>query len=144
MIQRIQSIFFLAAALCFGGEFMTSFASANVNSIALFADGHYNVMDHVSLQILTGLGILLCLVSIFLFRNRPLQIRIGYLATTLAIILPIVAVLIYMDQTSSSSDFEVNDQLGIYLPVGMIIFSILGVRAVKKDEELVESMDRLR
>ena len=144
MIQRIQTIFFLLAGACFGGEFATSFAAATTTQVPLFADGVYNVFDHIGLQLLAGLGLVMCLLVIFLYKNRQTQIKIGYLCTTLAILLPVAAVLIYMNQTQSAADFQVEDQLGIYLPIGMIIFSLLGVKYVKRDDKLVESMDRLR
>lgn len=144
MIQRIQSIFFLLAAGCFGGEFATSFASTNKSVNGLFNDQVYNLQDHIGLQIIVGLGLVLSLVAIFLYKNRDNQIKLGYVIATLAILLPIAAILIYMGQSEGLETVEVNDDLGLYLPVGMILFTLLAVRFVKKDNQLVQSMDRLR
>ena len=93
---------------------------------------------------MTGLGVLLSLASIFMYGNRKNQIKTGYMLATIATILPLIAVLIYMGQTENMGDLQVNDGAGLYLPIGMILFAILGVTFTKKDEQLVQSMDRLR
>jgi len=101
------------------------------------------ISDHPALQVIAGLGILLSLVAIFLYQNRNNQIKLGYVVATLAILLPVVALLLFMNEPNLDN-IEVSDNLGLYLPLGMIIFSLLAVRFVKKDNKLVESMDRLR
>ncbi len=143
MIQRIQSLLFLLAAACFGGEFATSMASSDQSVSGIFGDQLYTLSDHPALQVIAGLGILLSLVAIFLYQNRNNQIKLGYVVATLAILLPVVALLLFMNEPNLDN-IEVSDNLGLYLPLGMIIFSLLAVRFVKKDNKLVESMDRLR
>lgn len=143
MIQRIQSLLFLLAAGCFGGEFATSMASSDKMVNGIFGDQLYTLADHPALQVIAGLGILLSLVAIFLYKNRDNQIKLGYVVTTLAVLLPIVALLLFMNEPNLDN-VEVSDNAGLYLPIGMIIFSVLAVRFVKKDNKLVESMDRLR
>ena len=144
MIQRMQSLFFLLAAGCFGGEFATSFASSDIANEGIFSDQLYNLSDHPGLQIITGIGLLISIAAIFLYRNRTLQVKLGYVLATIAILLPVVAVLIFMNHTGQAENLQIEDQLGLYLPLGMIVFSLLAVRYVKKDEKLVQSMDRLR
>lgn len=150
MIQRVQSIFFLLAALCFGGEFLTSFASSSSSVSGMFSDQLYNLYDHPALLVICGLGAALSLATIFLYKNRPLQKKLGYIIITLGIILPIVAILLYMNETNTAlslrnaDDVEISDSIGLYLPIGMILFGALAIRGVSRDSELVESMDRLR
>ena len=144
MIQRIQSIFFFLSAACFGGEFATSFAESSQSISGIFEDQLYNLSDHVGLQIIAGIGMILSLLSIFMYKNRMNQIKLGYIITTLAILLPIAAVLIYINQSQNLDQAVISDRIGLYLPIGMIICSTLAVRFIKKDEKLVESMDRLR
>lgn len=146
MIQRVQSIFFLLAALCFGGEFLTAFATSSSSVAGMFKDQLYNLYDHPALLAICGLGALLSLVTIFLYKNRNLQKKLGYLIITLAILLPIVAVLLYTNDNAASDEVTANisDSVGLYLPLGMILFAALAVRGVSRDNDLVESMDRLR
>jgi len=143
----VQSIFFLLAALCFGGEFLAPFAKSSISVAGMFKDQLYNLYDHPALIGICGLGALLSLVTIFLYKNRPLQKKLGYLIITLAIILPIVAVLLYTNDSlalDQVDQVEITDSVGLYLPIGMILFTALAVRGVSKDSKLVESMDRLR
>ena len=144
MIQRIQSIFFLLCAGFFGGAFTVPFATTSKSITGIFSDQMYNLSDHIALQILAGLGIAFSLGAIFLYKNRKNQIKLGYVITTVAILLPLIGILIYMNETKELSDFIVEDGIGIYLPIGTIITAILATRFVKKDEQLVASMDRLR
>ncbi len=144
MIQRIQSVFFLLTGAFFGGEFATSFASSSQSASGIFNDQVFNLYDHIGLQIMAVLGIVLSIVAIFLFKNRGRQIKIGYLLTTLSILLPVAAILIFTGQSDQIEVTDINDSLGLYLPLGMIISSMLAVRFIKKDEQLVQSMDRLR
>lgn len=144
MIQRVQSIFFLLTGLCFGGEFIAPFASADKTSSGIFYDGLYNVQDHIGLMIIAGLGGLLSIIALFLYKNRGQQMKLGYLVTTIAIILPIISILIFMNHSKDMPDILINDGVGAYLPLGMVVFSLLALRYVKKDEQLVKSMDRLR
>ncbi|MFT4565181.1 MAG: cytochrome bd-type quinol oxidase subunit 2 [Saprospiraceae bacterium] len=144
MIQRIQTIFYFLSGLCFGGEFVLPFATSTTQNSGIFSDMKYNVNDHIGLLILTGLGVVLSLAAVFMYGNRKNQMKTGYLLATIAIILPVIAVLIYIGQTESIGDIVINDGAGLYLPIGMILFAILGVTFTKKDEKLVKSMDRLR
>ncbi len=147
MIQRVQSIFFLLAALFFGGEFFAAFAKSDSTLQGLFSDQLFNLYDHPALLAICGLGVALSLATIFIYNNRPLQKKLGYLIITLAIVLPIVAILLYMNDSQAMSDTNqvaIGDSAGLYLPIGMILFAGLAVRGVAKDDKLVESMDRLR
>ena len=142
MIQRLQTLFFLLAAICFGAEFAVPFATASKSAAGFFVDSRYEVLDHPALMILAGLGALLSVVAIFMYRHRKNQIKTGYIITTLAILLPVVALLLMMSDPADEN--TITDQAGTYLPLGMILFSVLAVRFTKKDEKLVKSMDRLR
>ena len=144
MIQRIQSLFLFIAAGCFGGEFATAFASSSNTVAGLFADQKYTIMDHPALIVLTSLGALISLIAIFMFKHRSNQLKMTYLAATIAIILPIIAVLIYSNQTSTLGNVEIYDDAGLYLPIGMLVFSLLAAHFIRKDDKLVKSMDRLR
>ncbi len=144
MIQRIQSVFLLIAAGFFGGEFFTSFASVTQSITGIFSDGLYNVYDNPFLLALAGLGLVLSLITIFLFKNRALQTKLCYFIGTLSILLPLVGVLIYSNQMEALGDIDPDDQLGLYLPIGSLIFSIMAASYIKKDQKLVKSMDRLR
>ena len=145
MIQRIQSIFLFLAGVGTLSLFQFPFANtdAKVEKSMLFADGIYNILDHVALIAIFAIAGLLALTAIFLFKNRQLQARlsIGSIAANIAGI--IVTVVLFM-QDSVSEQNGIDDGIGMYLPVVGIICAALGVHYIRKDDKLVKSMDRLR
>lgn len=145
MIQRIQSIFLLLAAFVFGAMFMAPLATSDTATAQFLADKVYDVMDHPVLMGLSGLGALLALVSIFQFRNRKLQLRMGYIVIALAILLPLSSFLLFTGESAQmASSAQVTDQFGLFLPGGAILFTVLANYFIRKDDRLVKSMDRLR
>ncbi len=145
MIQRLQSIFYLLTSGVFFSEFAFPFAISNNSTTRYFEDMVYNIQDHIILLILTCLGGGLALLNIFMFKNRALQLRLGYLLIILAILLPVVAVLLILtDGTSTAVGEEISERAGIFMPILAIIFTVMANKYVKKDDNLVRSMDRLR
>jgi len=145
MLQRIQSIFLLLASASFWTLFAFPFASSDKPTAQFLADQSYAINDHIVLLILAILGGVIALGAIFLFRNRPLQIRMSYLSLILSILLPVaVVVLFYTEASENSMNVEIDDRFGIYLPIIGIIASIFAARFIRKDEKTVRSMDRLR
>jgi len=145
MLQRIQSIFLLLTSIAFFLLFTVNFASSDKTFEGVFSDQIYNIMDSPILIGLTVIGGVLAIINIFMFNNRPLQLRLGYLLITLCILLPLVALLLVINENGPrlSSD-EVDDSLGIYLPVVGLIATVIANRFINKDNKLVKSMDRLR
>jgi len=145
MIQRIQSIFLLLSGIAFFSLFMVPFATSDVVIPQLFNDLVYNIQDSPILLGLCILGGLISIVAIFLYNNRPLQLKMTYVATVFSILLPLVVILlIYNEGTSGANADKIDDKLGIYLPFVSLVFSILAARSIGKDENTVRSMDRLR
>ena len=146
MIQRIQTIYLALAAACAFGLFGLPFATStqNADATSLFADGIYNINDHTALLALFCAAGALVLISIFLFNNRQQQLLMGrfaIIANTIGIIL--VLIFLYQDGAQTGAA-EVNEQLGIGLPILFIVFALLAQRAISKDEKLARSADRLR
>ncbi|MEN0006605.1 MAG: DUF4293 domain-containing protein [Bacteroidota bacterium] len=146
MIQRIQSIFLLLAAGGALGVFGLPFASTSqaVSESAIFADAQYNVFDNPALMALFGIGGALALVSIFLFNNRKLQMRLTIFAFIAVLIGTILGVVSFMTSSSEMGDATIQDEFGMYLPAVALLFALLAYRFINKDEKLVKSMDRLR
>lgn len=142
MIQRIQSVFYLLAALCAVGLFFLPIATSDKTAGMFFEDKVFNVQDHIGLLVVTGLAVLLPLVAIFLFKNRPLQLKLGYSSLLFPILLLAAGAYVFFTKGEGSSIVSAN--AGMFLPIGILLFAVLGNRFVKKDEDLVKSSDRLR
>lgn len=143
MIQRIQSIWLLLAAVFAALTFRFPFYSGQmVIDPATHATSHadLNANTTVGLTILTVLAGAIAFADIFLFRNRTMQLRIAYLGMVATIALIAVYILAIEHFVSGSS----NLALSCILPFMILLFYILAARGIWKDQRLVRSMDRLR
>ena len=84
---------------------------------------------------------LLALFSIFSYKDRQKQFVLGRLIILINLFL--LGILIYL---SLNLPGEVTSEkgIGMFLPTVAILFSVMANRAIKKDEDLVKSVDRLR
>lgn len=136
----------LAAGATFG-LFGLPFASTpeKVAGSEIFADGLYNIMDNPALIGLFSAGGLLTFISIFLFNNRPLQMRMTIFAFTFNLIGIVLGVIFFMQNSAAiGEETPVNDGSGLYAIGAALILLLVAYRFINKDEKLVRSMDRLR
>src|SRR6187551_720134 len=101
MIQRIQTIFLFFAAACFAILFMVPMATSDKPTAQFLADQVYTIQDQMVLMGLTVLGALIALFAIFLFNNRKLQVKLGYVLIVLAILLPVAAFIFLSNDTAN-------------------------------------------
>ena len=145
MIQRIQSIFLLLASGGFWSLFKLPFANSDKVSSPIFEDSIFNLFDNTILLVLAILGGIISISAIFLYNNRQLQLRLGYLNIICALFLGLVACwLVFIQANQYTPAIEINDNIGLYMPLLSLIFAILANYFIKKDDKLVDSMDRLR
>jgi hypothetical protein len=85
---------------------------------------------------------LLALIAIFLFKNRKLQFVFGRIIILINLFL--LGLLIYLSLNLSGEASVSEKGIGMFLPVLAILFIVLANKAIKKDEDLVKSVDRLR
>ena len=84
----------------------------------------------------------LAFISILLFKNRQNQFVVNRLNILLNLFL--LGFFVYRS-LSLSGETEVSEKgIGMLIPVFSIVFLVLANRAIKKDEDLVKSVDRLR
>lgn len=147
MIQRIQSIYLFLASLCGFGLFGLPFASTEqaIASSQLFAsDAQYTISDSTGVLVLFIGAALAALAAIFLFKQRLVQIRIAVLAVVLNILGLLLSFWVFMKDAPNMGEAPVEEQFGLGLPALFIVFGMLAVSGIRKDEKLVKSMDRLR
>lgn len=157
MWQRKQTIFLaLAALLAFGTWAFPVVTYERLKEDFTFRtsglfDATGAAVKEVGLKVpfhivLTVIGVAL-LGCILLFRNRPRQIR--FVRGTYLITLAVIAFFFITDnaiQTYLEPGGAVVSHYGasFFFPLGTLIFSFLAERAIRADEELVRSADRLR
>ena len=147
MIQRIQSLFLLlaaASAFClFAVPFGTT-ASPVADNI-LYQDAEYNILDSPALLGLFCVAGSLAFISIFLFRNRKIQILLGRFAIIANIIGFVLVLIFYFNNAEGLAVGEDQENIiGFSLPIAFLVFAFLALHYISKDNKLVQSMDRLR
>lgn len=138
MIQRVQSILMLLAALCLGGLFLLPFASSASTDATIFSDNMFTIHDKLALVILSSLGALIAFISIFIYSNRKLQMKINVLGILLSG--AIFGLALGIQHKTSLGNYEA----GYILPIVSFILLLAANYFIGKDEKTVRSMDRLR
>jgi hypothetical protein len=102
----------------------------------------YFMMDIVYVS-LFGLSTTLTLLSILSYKKRQQQFVMGRLNLILNLIL--LGLFVYRTLNLSGETATVSEKgIGMFLPIFSIVFLVLANKAIKKDEDLVKSVDRLR
>lgn len=137
MIQRIQSVWLLTAAVCVFLTYTLPFytgASPKAAGVVYELNGRESFL----LIIATFITGALAAVTIFLFKNRTLQLRL----CVLGILLEAILIFLYYRevQTFTSGTYA----LWAILHSVVVICFVLAARAINKDEKLIKESDRLR
>jgi len=135
MIQRIQSLYLVLTAIVAGGlPFVFNLWKATNDSVVFAIDKHYIFAGFM-------ISAVMSLASIFMFKNRKSQFIINRLNIILNFIL--LAVFVYSSLTAPG-EMQVSEKGVGILPIISIVLLVLANKAIKKDEDLVKSVDRLR
>ncbi|MDX1365167.1 DUF4293 domain-containing protein [Arenibacter latericius] len=136
MIQRIQTVYLivvilLGAVLPF---FVNLWSDAAGNEI--YAD------NAVFISIVFYGSAVLALMAILMYKNRKNQFVMNRLNMILNLFL--LGFFVYRSLNLSGETSVSEKGIGMLIPVFSIVFLVLANRAIKKDEDLVKSVDRLR
>ena len=136
MLQRIQTLYLLiAAGISVGLIFLFPIWETQKGTM-VYA---YNELVYFILFLGSGL---LSIVSIFMFKNRKLQFVLGRLNIISNFFL--LGFFVYQSLKVSGETMVSEKGIGMFLPIISIVFLALANKAIKKDEDLVKSVDRLR
>jgi peptidoglycan/LPS O-acetylase OafA/YrhL len=136
MIQRVQSLYLLLVVLLNATVVFWLPLWKTEEGIEVFA------METPWLAGLFALSGVLALFSIFMFKNRKLQFVLGRLNIILNFVL--LGFFVYWT-LMVPGEMQISEKgIGMFLPVLSIVFLVLANKAIKRDEDLVKSVDRLR
>lgn len=136
MLQRIQTVYLLIAAIVSLGLIFVFALWQSEEGSAVYAQ------DQLTIFIMFIASGLLSLISIFMFKNRKLQFVLGRINIVLNFF--ILGVFVYWS-LSLPGEMNISEKgIGMFLPIISIVFLVLANKAIKKDEDLVKSVDRLR
>lgn len=177
MIQRIQTIYLLLAACAMALCFIFPTASIEgTTTMGTQLTGELSVIPHDvpdmyeqimqgqdvvvgqkqfintwPFMVIGGLACLIAVVSMFLFTNRPRQVKIVSLGFLLSVVYVFLLLFWGIDTWADAArtsmdckDASLSYGVGTWSPMVAIVLSILAQRAIKKDEAKVRAADRLR
>ena len=136
MIQRIQSIYLIIVALLGGVGPFVAYLWLDANGKEFFAQN--DIVVSLAFYASGALG----LIALFLFKKRQNQFVINRLNIILNLFL--LGFFVYRSLNLSGETLVSEKGIGMLIPVFSIVFLVLANRAIKKDEDLVKSVDRLR
>jgi hypothetical protein len=136
MLQRVQTVYLVISASIMGALYIWFPTIISEKGLILISKD-----EPVILGLIFG-SILIAFFSIFSYKKRKSQFVINRLNIILNFFL--LGVFVYRSLTLSGEILVSEKGIGVFLPIISIVFLVMANKAIKKDEDLVKSVDRLR
>lgn len=133
MIQRIQSLYILIYLFSKSFLLYTSLLYTNPFNIFVYK---FDLFPAILIFLIAASAI-----ALFNFKNRKVQIKILYFQIIIQLII-LISILILACSVTNPIKFLQNYQILIYL-IGFLLL-ILALIGIKKDQKLIDSIDRIR
>jgi peptidoglycan/LPS O-acetylase OafA/YrhL len=136
MLQRIQTIWLLLAVIA-------AFLTLKFNSVvAEDLNRQYTPLNALNsgtaVLIITILIGLIAFITMFLYKNRPVQLRL----CIAGILLQLVLVFLYYKKASTFTSHSIT--IAVLLHLAVIVGFIFAASGINKDEKLIKDSNRLR
>ena len=122
MIQRIQTVYLLVVAI--------------IAALPILLG-----LDWLRIVLFT-LSAILAIYSIFKYKKRSVQQWLNWL--NILINFTLLGIFVYRMLNSPGESFISEKGVGVFAPVLSIVFLFMANKAIRRDEKLVKSADRLR
>lgn len=136
MLQRIQTVYLIIAALLLAALYVWFPLVQDENGVMVIAKNEPVVLG------LLGAAVVFILISILNFKKRKQQFVLNRLSIILNFVL--LGVFVYRSLSIPGETLVSEKGIGVLLPIISIVFLVLANKAIKRDEDLVKSVDRLR
>lgn len=136
MLQRIQTVYLIISALVMGALYYWFPTVSDEAGNAIISREEPLVLG------LIGISVLLTIITIFNFKRRKGQFVLNRLTIISNFVL--LGVFVYRSLTLSGETLVSEKGIGVLFPIISIVFLVLANKAIKRDEDLVKSVDRLR
>ena len=136
MLQRIQTVYLIISALIMGALYYWFPLIMDETGIAIIVKN-----ELLFLGLIFG-SIVLTIISILNFKKRKLQFVLNRLNIILNFVL--LGIFVYRSLILAGETLVSEKGIGVLLPIISVVFLVLANKAIKRDEDLVKSVDRLR
>ena len=153
MIQRVQTIFLLLASVFFFSYWFFGlewYEKGYPVIISIFNGSEYIYMVLISISYIPLIISVISFVSIFMFKKRKLQVKLTQLGLRLSLIMCLFTIfyfyncLGYLTQLMPSKFLELLMYAAIVNPFICCFLLFLALKYIKRDNELINSLDRIR
>jgi len=158
MIQRIQTVYLFLAAACSVALFFFPVASflsdltyqkLFITGLANMAPGSPAAMAPSLVLPLAAVGALMAIMAlagILSYKKRELQLRLVMFGILFTVIMIAGIFFLYVPLIEKKLSVvpDYSGGIGIYFPLIALVLFILANRAIRRDDMLVKSLDRLR
>jgi len=148
MLQRIQTIFFTLALVCialplFGSALFTLINDKSEIIVDAFKVTRGPHTQNHFFWIVIVLTVLLLTITLLTYKNRKLQMKLGWTSFLLLFVLSSwIAVTIFFNPDFAKTEKSLGfGFIALIVALPLIYF---GLRGVKKDQALIDSLNRLR
>ncbi len=151
MIQRIQTLFLLVVVLLSGFLLTGDIVRMTAGNSTVFSLGFMGLSNQGGeviqrlwpMSVILAIVPLLALVSVFLYRNRPLQMRFTMIVLLLSVGTLILGAF-YVLMLDRKIGITVVWTVKVVFPLVSALLAWLAWRAILRDDARVRSYDRLR
>jgi uncharacterized membrane protein len=141
MLQRMQSVWLLLAAICAFLTIKFSFYSGNIMPPGQPVTFQYlNATFNIWILIVTIALVCIAVIDIFLYKNRKLQGRIA----VLGIIFSLLNIFLYLKEIHRFVEHQGSHTISSVFVFAIPVLFFLAVRGIYRDQRLIKSLDRLR
>jgi hypothetical protein len=143
MIQRKQTLYLLIAAALIVSTYFFELWSATANNVI----SSLKVSADLLCLIAMSSSVVLSFVTIFYFKNRQKQIGLALfslLAIVSFIVVCVIKIMYLKREAVLNGATDAAYKLPILFPFAAMLLIVLAILAIRKDDKLVKSLDRLR
>ncbi|NQV52174.1 MAG: DUF4293 domain-containing protein [Flavobacteriales bacterium] len=144
MLQRIQTLYILFALAAVGSSLAFDWVTYTVNgeTSSFMTDSNAIVM-----QVLVGLSGITSITVIARFKNRKAQMKLANVAMLDMLVIFAAFGFLHYQQIQSfavTEGLDLSYDLAPALPIVALVLLWMAKKGIKKDDDLVRSVDRLR
>ena len=136
MLQRIQTLYLIITGFTLAGLYIWFPVLTTKDKVVLISNQEPLVFG------LLFTCIALAIIAVLTFKKRQTQFVLNRLNIILNFVL--LGVFVYRSLSIPGETLVSQKGIGVLLPIISIVFLVLANKAIKKDEDLVKSVDRLR
>ena len=136
MLQRIQTLYLIITGFTLAGLYIWFPVLTTKDKVVLISNQEPLVFG------LLFTCIALAIIAVLTFKKRQTQFVLNRLNIILNFVL--LGVFVYRSLSIPGETLVSQKGIGVLLPIISIVFLAMANKAIKKDEDLVKSVDRLR